>query len=248
MLEDLLARRERYLREQAEQHDTDDFINRLADRIARESHRPARVSYAVTDTVQHQAGGTATETRPVLQLSPPAPGPDTAAARPRGSTRPGRRTRRRRPTPIITPNPAASKIAVLAYVQLLCDQVLQSTDIDALADFATDYGEVGARTFACLLYNLERRESALYWWGFAAGVGDPLAAHLLAAYHAAAGQGPEARMWRANARLLGFSSEHLPHPVRRSTESAECYTRQMPWDTEVKYFMGATRLPQELLR
>ncbi|WP_314614692.1 hypothetical protein [Streptomyces stackebrandtii] len=251
MLEDLLAKRVRYLREQAEHHDTDSFMDRLAARIAGESRRPARVSYAVTDTVQRRVPDRPhadVEARPVLQLRPPAPGPDAAAAHPRGSTRPARRRLRRRPTPIIAPDPAASKLAVLAYVQLLCEHVLRSNDIDTLADFAANYDEVGARTFACLLYSLDRRESALYWWRFAAGVGDPLAAHLLAAHHAAVGQEPDARAWRASAQLLGFTNDHLPQPVRHSTEIAEGFAKQMPWDTEMRFFMGSARLPEELVR
>ncbi|MFF3584554.1 hypothetical protein [Streptomyces mirabilis] len=65
--------------------------------------------------------------------------------------------------------------------------VLRSNDIDSLADFAAHYDPRGARTFACLLYTLDRRESALYWWRFAAGREGPLAAHLVAAHHAAVG-------------------------------------------------------------
>ncbi|MET9957302.1 hypothetical protein ABZ135_37900, partial [Streptomyces sp. NPDC006339] len=223
------------------------FMNRLADRIAQDSRRPARVTYTVTDTVQHrnpESPDPGPHKQPVVQLPPPACGPEPATAHPRGSTRPGpRRTVRRRPTPIIAHDPTASRAVVLAYVQVLCENVLRSNDVDTLADFAADYDETGARTFACLLYRLDRRDSALYWWRFAAGAGDPLAAHLLAAHHAAVGQNPDARVWRASAQMLGFTDQHLPHPVRRSTEIAE-----VAWDAEMMAFMGASGLPQDLVR
>jgi hypothetical protein len=251
MLEDLLAKQVRYLREHADAHDTDDFMDRLATRIAQESRRPARVAYAVTDTLHRHdpdRPDAQADDRPTAQLPPPAHGPDTTTTHPRGSTRPGRRRTRRRPGPIIVADPAAAQIAVLAYVKMLCERVLRSDDIETLADFASDYDEAGARTFACLLYGLDRLESALYWWRFAAGAGDPLAAHLLAAHHAAVGQNPDARVWRASARMLGFTDRHLPHPVRNSTEIAEGVALEVPWDTEMRIFMGSTRLPQELAR
>ncbi|SED93015.1 hypothetical protein [Streptomyces sp. TLI_105] len=78
MLEDLLTKQVHYLREQADRHDTDDFMDRLATRIAEESRRPARVSYAVTDT----------PARPAPQLPSPAPGPSTSTTHPGGPTRP----------------------------------------------------------------------------------------------------------------------------------------------------------------
>ncbi|MFE6498242.1 hypothetical protein [Streptomyces sp. NPDC057748] len=72
----------------------------------------------------------------------------------------------------------------------------------------------GACAFACLLYILGRRDSALYWWRFAAGAENALAAHVLALYHAANGTGPEARVWCAHSRLLGFTADqHLPRPL-----------------------------------
>ncbi|MFF8610983.1 hypothetical protein ACF06X_34320 [Streptomyces sp. NPDC015346] len=251
MLEDLLNKQVKYLREQADRHDTDDFMDRLAERIARDARRPARVAYGTPDAVQRPSAelpDAEKATPPVSQLPPPAQRPGFTTAHPRGSTRPGaRREMRRRPTPIIQADPRASQFAVLAYVQLLCENVLRSNDIDALADFAADYDETGARTFACLLYSLDRRESALYWWRFAAGAGDPLAAHLLAAHHAAVGQSPDARLWRASAQMLGFTDKHLPHPVRHTTEIAEGFAREMPWDTEMRVFMRSSRLPEELV-
>ncbi|MFI9155710.1 hypothetical protein [Streptomyces sp. NPDC053367] len=183
---------------------------------------------------------------PPAQLAPPtgAPAPSHPA-----STRPRtRRGVRRRPTPILTTDPTTTPTAVIDHVRRLCETVLRSNDIDSLAAFAADYDQTGARTFACLLYTLDRRESALYWWRFAAGAGDALAAHLLAAHHAAVGQPPDARVWRAMARLLGFRRErHLPQPVRSATHLAEGFARAVPWGSELGAFIATDHLPRELL-
>ncbi|AEY94141.1 hypothetical protein SHJG_p1010 (plasmid) [Streptomyces hygroscopicus subsp. jinggangensis 5008] len=149
--------------------------------------------------------------------------------------------------PIVCPDPAASPTAVVDHVRRLCELVLRSNDIDSLADFAAGYDPKGARTFACLLYMLDRHESALYWWRFAAGGEDPLAAHLLAAHHAAVGVSPDARLWRAQARMLGFNHDrHLPQPVRPSTHLAEGFARAVPWGNELTTFIKTARLPSEL--
>ncbi|GHG35419.1 hypothetical protein [Streptomyces hydrogenans] len=261
MLEHLLARQEQYIREQVEAHDTDDFIDRLAARIGQESRRPARVAqearspvrvgYGGSDTVNPQAPDSTAPADPgsVSQVLPPPAGPESGTVRPRGSTRPAKpRRRRRRPAPLVVSDPEASKDAALAYVQLLCDDVLRSHDAAELADFSTTYSEIGARTFACLLYQLDCLDAALYWWRFAAGAGDPLSAHLLAAYHAAAGRGPDARAWRASARLLGFNDTHLPHPTRHGTTAAEGYVEHLPWNKILRSFMGSHHLPEGLGR
>ncbi|RDG37831.1 hypothetical protein DVH02_12595 [Streptomyces corynorhini] len=155
---------------------------------------------------------------------------------------------RRRPTPIVTSDPVAHPAAVLAHIRRLCDTVLRSDDVHALLAFDTDYDRAGARTFACLLYTIDRRESALYWWRFAAGAGDPLAAHLLAAHHAAVGSVPDARVWRAFARMLGYTDLDLPRPSRTSTRLAQGFARQAPWDARLRQFMTFDQLPAELVR
>jgi hypothetical protein len=133
-------------------------------------------------------------------------------------------------------------------VQRLCEQVLRSQDIERLAAFLVDFDEAGARTFGCLLYSLDRREAGLYWWRFAAGAGDELAAHLLAVYHAAAGCTAHARLWRALARTLGFLPHlHLPHPVRGQGELPEEYVRSVDWDGQMQHFLRMTHLPKELV-
>ncbi|MDQ0994717.1 hypothetical protein [Streptomyces sp. V3I7] len=234
MLEDLLRAEAQALHRTYDNHDTDDFMRRLAVRIAQNAARPPRVTRAlIAPTFQSS------------RVPPPAAAP--APSHP-GGTRPRtRRGMRRRPTPILSPDPAASPMAVVDHVRRLCDLVLRSNDIDSLADFAADYDPRGARTFACLLYTLDRRESALYWWRFAAGGEDPLAAHLLAAHHAAIGISPDARLWRAQARMLGFTRDrHLPQPVRSSTHLAEGFARAVPWGTELSTFIKTARLPSEL--
>ncbi|WP_326794053.1 hypothetical protein OHA79_52565 (plasmid) [Streptomyces sp. NBC_00841] len=252
MLEDLLAERVRDVQEQASRHDTDNFMNRLAAKITEDAGRPARIRYAGPGSVSGPGGETEPGDEPstVAQVAPPAQTPDPTFTRPRGSSRPLPRpcTRRRRPTPIIPDDPAVSQVAVIAYVQQLCDNVLRSNDIDTLTDFAVRYDQAGARTFACLLYTLDKRDSALYWWRFAAGAGDPLAAHLLAAHHAAVGRIPDARIWRTYAHMLGFTSDrHLPQPVRQRTEIADGFGRELPLlKGEMGEFIRSPYLPQEL--
>jgi hypothetical protein len=233
MLEDILRAEAQALHRQYDHHDTDDFMHRLAVRISQDAARPPRVS------------------RSVLNPAPQHPSPPPAAAplpdKPAASRPRTRRGLRRRPTPILTQDPTTTPTAVVDHVRRLCELVLRSNDLDSLADFAADYDPRGARTFACLLYTLDRRESALYWWRFAAGGEDPLAAHLLAAHHAAVGISPDARLWRAVARMLGFTCDrHLPQPVRSSTHLAEGFARAVPWDSELSSFIRADRLPSEL--
>ncbi|MFJ1562589.1 hypothetical protein [Streptomyces mirabilis] len=234
MLEDLLRAEAQALHDQYDGHDTDDFMRRLAVRIAQDAARPPRVTRAVL----------APAPRPP-QLPPPAAAP--APSRPTETRPRTRRGLRRRPTPILTQDPATTPTAVVDHVRRLCEMVLRSNDIDSLADFAAHYDPRGARTFACLLYTLDRRESALYWWRFAAGGEDPLAAHLLAAHHAAVGVSPDARLWRTQARMLGFTRDrHFPQPVRPSTHLAEGFARTVPWGTALSTFIKTAHLPREL--
>ncbi|MET8684617.1 hypothetical protein ABZV77_10425 [Streptomyces sp. NPDC004732] len=210
MLEDILRNSAQELDLQLEAHDSDAFMRRLAVRITQDAAVAPRV----------QSGAAAKETA----ASKEAPGPArrTGASRPRS-----RRGVRRSPTPLCPPDPAAAPDAVLEHVRGLCRQVVSSAHIDSLADFADDYDEAGARTFACLLYVLDRREGALFWWRFAAGAGDPLAAYLLAAHHAAVGTVPEARVWRAFSRLLGFAERHLPRLGRGAVPYDDSGAREL---------------------
>ncbi|WP_247698277.1 hypothetical protein [Streptomyces sp. RK75] len=172
--------------------------------------------------------------------------PSTGSLRGPSPERPLARGRRRRPTPIISTDPAAYPEAVVAHVRSLCDRVLRSHDLETLNAFAADYDRTGARTFACLLYTLDRREGALYWWRFAAGAGDPLAAHLLATHHAAVGWFIDARVWRRFARMLGFNpSRHLPYPVS-DPDYPETVSHPHFESSVLGPFLHSPSLPQEL--
>lgn len=216
MLENALRLQAEKIRDEYADHDVAAFTRRLAEAIADKGCRPpARVTRAAA------GGGRPVPVRP-------------AALRGR---------RRRRPTPLL--DPAVAPAAALVEVRRLCQTVLRSDDVDALGAFAADYDPVGARTFACLLYSLDKWEGALYWWRFAAGAGDELAAHLLAVHHAAVGPWPEARVWRAMARLMGFAFEaHLPVPVRGSSELAQGFARSL--DRSLQTFLTGSRLPAGL--
>ncbi|MDQ1492678.1 MAG: hypothetical protein QOJ23_5192 [Actinomycetota bacterium] len=95
----------------------------------------------------------------------------------------------------------------------LCQDLFNSEQVMRLAKFAEQCDEAGARTFGCLLYCLNQHEDAVFWWRFAAGAGDRLAAHCLAVHHAADGTHIDARLWRAIARTMGFDSTQLPSPA-----------------------------------
>ncbi len=217
MLEDLLRRQAAAFNEEFADHDPVAFTQRLAARVA---DGAARDPEPVTR-------GTVSGIRPTPVRPTPARG-----------------HRRRRPTPILTP-PIPSA-AVLAEARRLCNVVLRSEDIDTLGAFAADYDAAGARTFACLLYTLDKWDSALYWWRFAAGAGDELAAHLLAVHHAAVGRTTDARLWRTIARMMGFTPDlHLPVPVRGTSELAQGFART--WDRTLQTFLQQNHLPRGLV-
>jgi hypothetical protein len=242
---ELLARQAEAIRAQVLRHSTEDFMQRLAARIAAEAGRPARVQYASAGPavdVPH----TEESTPEITQLAPPTAGPVLRTTRPVGRSQPRTRPRRRRPTPINSFDSRAGQTAAYGYVSELCNTVLQSAEIDTLSAFAADYDEAGARTFGCLLYSLDKRESATYWWRFAAGAGDALAAHLLAAHHAAIGPTTDSRAWKTFARWLGFRPDrHVPQPVRHRTELAPI-ARELPLRPETRRFLRYPHLPDVL--
>ncbi|MEU5237298.1 hypothetical protein ACH4UR_07480 [Streptomyces lydicus] len=216
MLEDLLRRQAEALHREFADHDPVAFTRRLA----------ARIADGTGEDPEPVTRGAVGDIRPVPVRPAPARG-----------------RRRRRPTPILAP--AIPAAAVLAEARRLCNVVLRSEDIDALGAFAADYDAAGARTFACLLYTLDRWDSALFWWRFAAGAGDELAAHLLAVHHAAVGRTTDARLWRTVARMMGFAPElHLPVPVRGTSELAQGFART--WDRSLQSFLQHPHLPREL--
>ncbi|MEU9370452.1 hypothetical protein AB0D71_38455 [Streptomyces avermitilis] len=246
--EELLARQVAAIREQVLLHSTEDFMQRLAARIASQAKRPTRVQYASAGPTVEADTLYSEETGEITQLAPPTAGPPSRAARPDGRPHLRPRTRRRRPTPINPIDLKASQYVAFNYVTELCSTVLRSAEIDTLDAFAADYDEAGARTFGCLLYSLDKRESATYWWRFAAGAGDALAAHLLAAHHAATGPNADSRAWCAFSRMLGFRPDrHVPQPVRHRTELAPTFAREIPMRQEARIFLRHPRLPTGLM-
>jgi hypothetical protein len=227
MLEEVLQQEAAALRRQLADHDPDAFMKRLAVRIAESVNREPE-ELATAPAVHSAAAGAGRAPTPVRPLT--------------------RRCRRRRSTSTRADDTVATPASVLAEVQRLCDLVLRSSEVDRLINFVTDYDQAGARTFACLLYTLHRRESALYWWRFAAGAGDELAAHLLAMHHAAVGYHSDARLWRAIARMMGFNPDHhLPQPVRTATEVAEDFACSVTRGSTLHHFLHTENLPRELV-
>ncbi|MGW4438090.1 hypothetical protein ACWELO_20425 [Streptomyces sp. NPDC004596] len=243
---ELLARQAEVIRAQVMLHSTENFMQRLAARLAAEVKRPTRVQYASAGPAA-EADTYPEEAPEIIQLAPPTAGPAMQTVRPDGRPHP-RPRRRRRPTPINPYDLKASQHLAFSYVTELCSIVLRSAEIDTLEAFAADYDEAGARTFGCLLYSLDKRESAIYWWRFAAGAGDALAAHLLAAHHTATGPNADSRAWNAFSRMLGFKADrHVPQPVRHRTELAPNFAREIPARQEARTFLRCPRLPAGLM-
>ncbi|WP_329391437.1 hypothetical protein OG625_40175 (plasmid) [Streptomyces sp. NBC_01351] len=246
MLEEMLKAQAQALHDEYDDHDTTGFLRRLADHINEEAQRPPRVRMANQPyDAAAEPEGPAAAPPSRAQVMAPAQGPE-ARTRAQSFVRPrGRRPMRRRPTPIAPLDPSVSPAAVIDYVRRLCEVVLASKDVERLESFDEDYDQAGARTYACLLYTLGQHTGALYWWRFAAGAGDALAAHLLASHHAAVGLAPDARVWRAFAQMLGFSNEHhVPTPVHTETMLAEHFAVRVPWDQERQSFFRG--LPRDL--
>jgi hypothetical protein len=57
----------------------------------------------------------------------------------------------------------------------------------------------GALRFGCLLFLVDEREGARFWWGFAAGAGNATAAQCLHLYHRARGELRDADHWALQA-------------------------------------------------
>ncbi|MFD6275043.1 hypothetical protein ACFWFI_05645 [Streptomyces sp. NPDC060209] len=243
----LMARQAEAIRAQALHRSTESFIQRLAARVALDARRPARVQYASAGSPASSGDRYTGEDEEIIQVAPPASSPVPRTERPSGHARSRTRSRRRRPTPINPSDPAKSQYLAFGYVAGLCSTVLCSVEIETLDAFAADFDEAGARTFGCLLYSLDKRESATYWWRFAAGAGDALAAHLLAAHHAAIGPNADSRAWDAFSRMLDFHPDrHVPQPVRHRTELADKFARELPVRNEARRFFRSAHLPHGL--
>jgi hypothetical protein len=225
----LLACQADAIRAQVLRHSAEDFMQRLAARIVSEAKRPTRVQYASAGPAVDACALSAEETAEVTQLAPPTAGPSPRTVRPAARSHLRPRSRRRRPTPINPIDLRSSQYLAFGYVSELCNTVLRSADIDTLEAFAANYDAAGARTFGCLLYSLDKRESATYWWRFAAGAGDALAAHLLAAHFAATGPNVDARVGGLlqDARFPPGPARAAAHPPPYRTR-AELRTRNPP--------------------
>ncbi|WEH37252.1 hypothetical protein PZB75_30145 [Streptomyces sp. AM 4-1-1] len=221
MLEETLRAEAQVLHDMLSTHDTDDFMQRLFARIDQTPTRPQRVQIGPADPSPHRS------TRPAI-----------------------RRGIRRRSAPFTGSDPADRPAASLDHVRRLCETVLLADGITTLmAAFDHDYDAAGACAFACLLYILGRRGSALYWWRFAAGADDPLSAHVLALYYAGAGPLPAARVWCAYSRFLGYTADrHLPGRLRLSAVPPNwqpSHTGPVSLDL-VKHFVAEKHLPRAL--
>ncbi|MER8236099.1 hypothetical protein [Streptomyces sp. NPDC094049] len=64
----------------------------------------------------------------------------------------------------------------------------------------------GALRFASLLFLVDEREGARFWWGFAAGAGNPLAAQCLYLYHLSRGELRDADHWALEASTADVPS------------------------------------------
>ncbi|MGW6489646.1 hypothetical protein [Streptomyces sp. NPDC055056] len=228
-IEEVLHAEARAVEDMLRTHDTDDFMRRLAHRITDQATSPPRVRRAVIDDF--------TDHRP--DTAPPAQPPKAQRhdpVRPRS-----RRARRRGPTPITGRNPQSDPRATRAYLLDVCETVLCDTEDSGFDLYDCD----GARTFACMLYLLGRRASAVFWWGFAAGAEDPLAAHLLATHYAIDDTSAKrARIWRWHARLLGYRSRlHLPHLIQDNERPKEQLAADLasiyPWPQITRAFLDA---------
>ncbi|GGZ20085.1 hypothetical protein [Streptomyces nitrosporeus] len=232
MLEETLRAEAQVLRDMLSTHDTDDFMRRLFARIDQTPTRGQRVQSAPPDAF----------------TAPPSFDSQTHR-----STRPAiRRGVRRRPLPFVTSDPADRPSASLNHVRRLCETVLGGEEaLTRIKAFDDTYDATGACAFACLLFVYGRKDSALYWWRFAAGADDALSAHVLAVYHAATGPVTSARAWCAYSRHLGYTAaRHLPEPLRMSAAPItwEPAARTAVGQDLAKNFMTQERLPEALAR
>ncbi|MEV7177780.1 hypothetical protein [Kitasatospora sp. NPDC093679] len=142
-----------------------------------------------------------------------------AAPRPAGNGRPARRG-------VTEAAGAAGRAELRRDLQHLCVAVASEASPDALASFIETCDETAALAFGCLLYGLGNRPAAEFWWGFAHGAEDKLAAHLLAVHHAGSGHAAEADLWKHQAQELEV--EQLPDGLEAlSLEDAAATARAL---------------------
>ncbi|MFE0061409.1 hypothetical protein [Streptomyces sp. NPDC059003] len=73
----------------------------------------------------------------------------------------------------------------------------------------------GALHFGCLLNLAHRPDGALWWWQFAAGAGNAIAAYCLYLFHLLRGELRDAHHWAAQAHLLDANVHLTPPPSWR---------------------------------
>ncbi|MFI6730136.1 hypothetical protein [Streptomyces atratus] len=73
--------------------------------------------------------------------------------------------------------------------------------------------EDGALRFASLLFLVDEREGARFWWQFSAGVGNATSAYCLHLYHLSRGELRDADHWALEAAT--FEGPAVPHPPAR---------------------------------
>ncbi|MEV7282440.1 hypothetical protein [Streptomyces sp. NPDC093111] len=78
----------------------------------------------------------------------------------------------------------------------------------------------GAMLFASLLFLADELEGARFWWGFAAGAGNGVAAKCLHLYHLSRGELRDADHWALEAETRG-----RPHRPPARPQDAPCATR-----------------------
>ncbi|MFJ6354858.1 hypothetical protein ACIQKB_36045 [Streptomyces sp. NPDC092046] len=83
-----------------------------------------------------------------------------------------------------------------------------------LASEGTD--DYGALLFAALLFLVDEREGARFWWGFAAGAGNAVAAKCLHLYHLSRGELRDADQWALEAATATVTPPLPRTPARRS--------------------------------
>ncbi|MFI0260282.1 hypothetical protein ACH4OW_14770 [Streptomyces sp. NPDC017056] len=108
-------------------------------------------------------------------------------------------------------------------LQRLCEDAVTVPEVRALLErFLIDFDPCGARVFACLLYLADRADHALFWWRFASGAEDGLAAYCMALHSSAVGEKRQLSTWTRYIRDLAFDpARHWPQPKKNSTITSD---------------------------
>ncbi|MBL3668375.1 hypothetical protein JL475_20745 [Streptomyces sp. M2CJ-2] len=118
-------------------------------------------------------------------LPPPAPAPAPAPERPDSTSA------RHRLTAVTSWS--VTQAGAASHVKYLADII--GTTCTVFEGWTDDLDIDGIHVFACSLYLANHPESALFWWGFAAGAGHGAAAYCLHLQHLTNGELGEADLW-----------------------------------------------------